>query len=160
MATKKAKTAQKEAPAQKTVCPQCGAESHRDIDLREMPIKRFPDGVAPLAPGKNEFEFTLPVSGKRVVFKLMTGADDQEFLMAAVRAGQQLDLPFLGTLLVVVLLYADDMALVATSAAGLQAQLGVLAEYCERSAIVVNTAKTKVLLLAGARTAAAAVAKA
>jgi hypothetical protein len=40
------------------------------------------------------------------------------------------------------------------------AQLGVLARYCERSAVVVNTTKTKVLLLAGARTAAAAVAKA
>ncbi len=47
---------------------------------------------------------------------------------------------------------SDDMA---TSAAGLQAHLGVLACYYERSAIVVNTAKTKVLL-AGARTAAAA----
>ena len=80
--------------------------------------------------------------------------------MAAVRAGEQLDLPFLGTLLVVVLLYADDVALVATSAAGLQAQLDVLAAYCERSAILVNTVKTKVLLMAGARTAAAAVAKA
>ncbi len=50
-------------------------------------------------------------------------------------------------------MYADDTA---TSAAGLQAHLGVLACYCERSAIVVSTAK---VLLAGARTA-AAVAKA
>ena len=86
--------------------------------------------------------------------------DFEDFLKAAVRAGEQLDLPFLGTLMVVVLLYADDMALLATTAAGLQAQLGVLHTYCERSAIVVNTAKTKVLLLAGARSAAAAVVKA
>ncbi len=63
-------------------------------------------------------------------------------------------------MLTAVLLYPDDMALVATSAAGVQAQLGDLACYCERSAIVVNTAKTKVLLLAGAHTAATAVAKA
>ncbi len=54
-------------------------------------------------------------------------------------------------MLVVVLLYADDMVLLATSAAGLQAQLGVLARYCERWDIVVNITKTKVLLLAGAR---------
>ncbi len=56
-------------------------------------------------------------------------------------------------------MYAGDMVLVATSAAGLHAQLGVQACYCERTAIVVNTTKTKVLLLAGARTTAAAVAK-
>ncbi len=47
--------------------------------------------------------------------------DFEDFLMAAVRSGEQLDLPFSGTLLVVVLLYADNMALVATSTAGLHA---------------------------------------
>jgi hypothetical protein len=60
-------------------------------------------------------------------------------------------------MLTIGLWYADDMA---TSAAGLQTQLGVFACYCECSAIVVNTAKAKVLLLAGAHTAAAAVARA
>ncbi len=50
------------------------------------------------------------------------------------------------------------MALAATSPTGLQAQLDVLAAYCERWDICVNTVKTKVLLLAGAPRAASAIA--
>ena len=83
--------------------------------------------------------------------------DFEEWIAEAVAGGAQLDLPLLAGLAVLVLLYADDMALVATSAAGLQAQLDVLAAYCERWDITVNAAKTKVLLLAGASRAAAAV---
>ena len=69
-----------------------------------------------------------------------------------------MDLPLLAGLAVLVLLYADDMALVATSPKGLQAQLDVLVAFCERWDITVNTVKTKVLLLAGASRAPEAVA--
>ena len=58
--------------------------------------------------------------------------DFEEWIAEAVAGGAQLDLPLLAGLAVWVLLYADDMALVATSAAGLQTQLDVLAAYCER----------------------------
>ena len=84
--------------------------------------------------------------------------DFEECIAEAVAGGAQLDLPLLAGLAVWVLLYADDMALVATSPSGLQAQLDVLAAYCERWDIAVNTVKTKVLLLAGAPRLAGAVA--
>ena len=57
--------------------------------------------------------------------------DFEEAVLAAVQRGEQLDLPvFLGgTGAVPPLLYADDMTLLATSAAGLQRQLDVLQQY-------------------------------
>lgn len=61
-------------------CPTCKGEIKKEIDLRELPIKRFPEGVEPVSLGKNEFEFMLPVSQRRVLFKLMTGADERELL--------------------------------------------------------------------------------
>ena len=83
--------------------------------------------------------------------------DFEEWLWTAAAGGARLDSPLLAGLAVWVLLYADDMALVATSAAGLQAQLDLLAAYCERWDITVNAIKTKLMLLAGARSATAAV---
>jgi hypothetical protein len=43
-------------------------------------------------------------------------------------------------------LYADDLLLVSVTAAGLQAQLGVLERYCERWGLTVNVEKTKVVV--------------
>jgi hypothetical protein len=80
--------------------------------------------------------------------------DFEETVLAAAQRGEQLDLPaFLGSSSPVPpLLYADDMALMATSAAGLQAQLNLLQQYCQRWGLTVNTVKTKLLLLSGHRT--------
>jgi hypothetical protein len=78
--------------------------------------------------------------------------DFEECVLAAAQRGMQLDLPSLGSEAMPPLLYADDMALLATSAEGLQAQLGLLQQYCERWGLTVNTVKTKLLLLSGART--------
>ena len=50
---------------------------------------------------------------------------------------------------VALLLYADDLALLASSAAGLQAQLRVLEAFCQQRGLTVNLVKTKVMLLAG-----------
>ena len=50
------------------------------------------------------------------------------------------------------LLYADDMALLATSAAGLQRQLDLLQRYCQQWGLTVNTVKTKLLLMSGKHT--------
>ena len=62
---------------------------------------------------------------------------------------------------VALLLYADDLALLASSAAGLQAQLTVLEAFCQQRGLTVNLVKTKVMLLAGqlGNTAAVALAK-
>ena len=75
-------------------------------------------------------------------------------VLAAAQRGELLDLPSLagsGSLMPP-LLYADDMALLATSAAGLQRQLDLLQAYCQRWGLTVNTVKTKVQLLSGERT--------
>ena len=50
------------------------------------------------------------------------------------------------------LLYADDMVLLATSAAGLQRQLDLLQQYCRQWGLTVNIDKTKLMLLSGRRT--------
>ena len=44
------------------------------------------------------------------------------------------------------LLYADDLVLISTSAAGLQRQLTKLWGYCSRWHLIVNMAKTKILI--------------
>lgn len=84
--------------------------------------------------------------------------DFEEEVKAAEGRGAQLHLPLLGGTAAPPLLYADDMALLATSAAGLKAQLELLQHYYERWGLTVNTATTKLLLLSGARTANRAVA--
>jgi reverse transcriptase-like protein len=56
-------------------------------------------------------------------------------------------LPLLSGRTIPPLLFADDMLLVATSAAGLQAQLRCLQEYCDAKKLTVNAAKTQVLIL-------------
>ncbi|KAI3435037.1 hypothetical protein D9Q98_003089 [Chlorella vulgaris] len=83
-------------------------------------------------------------------------ADFEDRVMAAARRGEQLDLPVLAGELLPPLLYADDMALLATSAAGLQRQLQLLEEYCAERGLAVNLRKTKVMLLSGAETTEAA----
>jgi hypothetical protein len=64
-------------------CPSCGAEAKKEIDLRELPIKHVPSNINPIAPNTNEFEFTLPTNGRRVTFKLLSGADEQEMISTA-----------------------------------------------------------------------------
>lgn len=78
--------------------------------------------------------------------------DLEEEIMAAAERGEALDLPVVGGQRLPPILFADDTALLATSAAGLQRQLDLLERYCVRKRLTVNSAKTKVMLLAGART--------
>lgn len=57
-------------------CPICGERCKGEFDLSKLPIAGL--GMEPVAPFTNAFPFRLPVSGKDVVFKLMTGADERE----------------------------------------------------------------------------------
>lgn len=59
-----------------TTCPRCEHKSKNTFDLTELPIKRL--ALSPVTEGVNEFAFTLPLSGKRVTFKFLTGADEEE----------------------------------------------------------------------------------
>ena len=77
-------------------------------------------------------------------------ADFEQRILGAAQSGAALDLPLLAGRVVPPLLYADDMALLATSAAGLQQQLRLLERYSAERGLTVNLTKTEVMLLAGA----------
>ncbi len=86
------------------------------------------------------------------LFSLYIADFERRVLAAAAVAagGTPLDLHVLAGTLVPPLFYADDCALLATSAQGLQAQLRLLEAFCAERGLTVNLAKTKVVLLAGA----------
>ena len=53
----------------------------------------------------------------------------------------------IGMLKLFILLYADDIIIFANTAEDLQTNLEILAEYCNRNRLVVNTGKTKIMIL-------------
>ena len=57
-----------------------------------------------------------------------------------------IDAPTLLGTLVPLLLYADDLILMSTTAAGLQRQLDALSCFCEQRQLTVNPTKTKVVV--------------
>ena len=57
-------------------CPECGTSSKYEFDLAEMPINRL--GAAPDDIGENLFTFELPYTKKKVKFRFLTGADEEE----------------------------------------------------------------------------------
>jgi hypothetical protein len=71
------------------VCPGCGDKTNLAVDLTKLPIKRFPENVRPVKPNVNEFEFVLPVSGKKVTFELMSGESERELLATYERSRKQ-----------------------------------------------------------------------
>jgi len=59
-----------------TSCKSCNQNNDFMVDLSALPIKRL--SVKPTAPGKNEFEFNLPITKKKVIFKYITASEDRE----------------------------------------------------------------------------------
>lgn len=59
-------------------CPSCELKQEYSIDLSALEIK--PLEIEPSAPGVNEFEFVLPVSKKKVVFRFLTGREEEEIM--------------------------------------------------------------------------------
>ena len=72
--------------------------------------------------------------------------DDFESRMQAA-LGAEASFPTLAGHTMGPMLFADDTFLIATSAAGLRAQLRFLQAYCEAKKLTVNTAKTQVMIL-------------
>lgn len=66
-------------------------------------------------------------------------------------ATADIDAPSLRGVLVPLLLYADDLILMSTSAAGLQKQLDALALFCDQRQLTVNLSKTKVVVFESRR---------
>lgn len=58
------------------MCPACVTRVKSSFDLSNLAVK--PLEIEPNVPGINEFDFTLPVSKKRVTFKFLTGRDEEE----------------------------------------------------------------------------------
>ena len=73
--------------------------------------------------------------------------DDFESHMRATLGAEAAAWPILAGRLVPPMLFADDIFLLATSAAGLQAQLHALQTYCDAKHLTVNSAKTQVVIL-------------
>lgn len=59
-------------------CPECSVKSPHSFNLGALPIKRL--DIEPVIPGTNLFEFRLPMTGKVVKFKFMTGRDEEEIV--------------------------------------------------------------------------------
>jgi hypothetical protein len=57
-------------------CEDCGKVNDINFDLSGLEIKRL--NVKPIELGKNEFEFTFPVTKKVVRFKFLTSNDERE----------------------------------------------------------------------------------
>ena len=57
-------------------CKSCSHNNDFSIDLSSLPIKRLT--AKPTKPGRNEFDFQLPVTKKKVVFKYVTAKEDRE----------------------------------------------------------------------------------
>lgn len=57
-------------------CPSCKKSDNHTFDLSSLEIRRL--GAQPIANGVNEFEFLLPVTKKKVTFKLTTVRDEDE----------------------------------------------------------------------------------
>jgi len=57
-------------------CGACSFQNNVDINLTELPIKFLE--IEPVTPGQNRFEYTLPVTKKKIQFKFLTGHDEKE----------------------------------------------------------------------------------
>lgn len=64
-------------------CPECGENVEHEFDLSNMPIKGLK--ISPTAPGENSFEFDLPISKKKVIFRFLTGKDERLMSIEAER---------------------------------------------------------------------------
>lgn len=66
-----------------TECRECEGKQESEFDLAQLPVK--PLKIEPVTAGVNEFEYMLPLSKKRVRFKFLTGADEEDISRTAER---------------------------------------------------------------------------
>ena len=59
-------------------CPKCEQKNEISVDLNNLEVKDLK--AAPIEPGQNKFAFTLPITKKEVVFKFLTGKEEEEIL--------------------------------------------------------------------------------
>jgi len=59
-----------------TICPKCSAKSTQSYNLGDLSIKRLE--IQPVGEDQNVFQFKLPVTGKTVYFKFLSGKEEEE----------------------------------------------------------------------------------
>ena len=64
-------------------CPSCDEKFKNTFDLNELPIRNF--NIEPVNAGENLFSFMLPKIQKEVLFKFLTGNDEEELSRATER---------------------------------------------------------------------------
>lgn len=64
--------------ASEAECPVCNTKSKQSFDLSQLAVK--PLEIDPIGLGENAFEFPLPVTKKKVIFKFLTGVDEEEIM--------------------------------------------------------------------------------
>lgn len=62
-------------------CPACQVRNEISVDLNNLEVRDL--GVPPVSPGENRFHFKLPTLGADVVFKLLTGREEEEIMQMA-----------------------------------------------------------------------------
>ena len=62
-------------------CTECSAKNNHSFNLADLPIKKLE--IDPVTPGQNLFEFVLPHTKKKVLFKFTTGKDEEESTILA-----------------------------------------------------------------------------
>jgi hypothetical protein len=67
--------------APKVTCPECELQQDFSVDLENLPVKELDlSKLKQVGPGQNAFEFTLPFSKKTVVYKFLTGREEERIL--------------------------------------------------------------------------------
>ena len=65
----------------KVTCPSCEAQQDWSLNLEELPVKELDlEKLSQVGPGQNAFEITLPRTKKTVVFKFLTGREEERML--------------------------------------------------------------------------------
>jgi hypothetical protein len=59
-----------------SACQSCNNKNDFIVDLSKLPIKRLE--ISPVKNGENRFEFILPVTKKKIIFKYLTAKDERE----------------------------------------------------------------------------------
>ena len=65
----------------KVTCPSCDTQQDFSVNLENLPVKDLDlTKVKQVGPGQNAFEFVLPLTKKTVVFKFLTGREEERML--------------------------------------------------------------------------------
>jgi len=67
--------------APKVTCPSCESQQDFSVNLENLPVKELDLGkLKQVGTGQNAFEFMLPLSKKTVIFKFLTGKEEERIL--------------------------------------------------------------------------------